>query len=585
MSLALTENISAKLQHQQSSTFLKRDASLQKIIEILSREHSAYPILIGPTGSGRTTCLYQLAEALTKDMHNSELQNLQIRRLDLDDFELRAQEHFADHLQRVLSAAEHPSQPSILFLDEIESLLQRKPEVWPHCLLAIMQVTEKHRCKIGFICNTEIYYEKFAVVTKLHTKLTPVFLESYNKTELIQLLENNIKKSDTKRLVFEQAFLSQLIDIANKHIKSEGLPASALNLIDKLLAQIKNQQTDHMSLQEILSSVLAGWYGIHLNSCASDDPKKITALADSLQENIFGQHHALQQLQQTLLAKTLHLTQDNDTCLPLLFIGEKSIGKRSTALTLNHFMHGLQATALTLDASLITSSQLSKLMTEHLQQHSPTSFIFLNTERTSVEVLTFIEQIILKNSIQSHSRRTYSLANCLLIFICQQTENLAFNHIESASVNEQQDELLQLVVNDLPGMQPNLLGKPSLEFELTRIQPILQTLPESLIKQLYIIPFQRLSFSAREKLVEKYLQQLSKRITLKYAILLVFSIHFIKNLLLKLDLSQAFASDIQRKLDEALLPLLSHNLLNIPAYAKNLHLEFSLAGDIISRFE
>src|SRR3990167_10419815 len=98
MSLALTENISAKLQHQQTPIFLERSASLKKIIEILSREQGAYPIIIGPTGSGRTTCLYQLAELLTKELPNSELAHLQIRRLDLDDFELRAKENFADHL-------------------------------------------------------------------------------------------------------------------------------------------------------------------------------------------------------------------------------------------------------------------------------------------------------------------------------------------------------------------------------------------------------------------------------------------------------------------------------------------------------
>ena len=177
--------------------------------------------------------------------------------------------------------------------------------------------------------------------------------------------------------------------------------------------------------------------------------------------------------------------------------------------------------------------------------------------------------------------------HCLFIFIYQVTNGQTLlNHLdEDLSITENQESLLQLVVTDLPDAHLHLLthAAPTPIHEETQNTTI--ELPEPFLEHVHVFSMQSLTFASKEKLVSHYLETLSSKLSTKFGLLLIYNQPFSKNLLLRLNLTDAPAYVIKQRLDEALLPLLTQNLLDIPHDARALRLEFAHEGHVQCQIE
>lgn len=556
-----------------------RTITLQKLLEIIAREQVKSPILVGPFGSGRTTCLQQLTKMSARS----------IQRLDLNDLELRSHQQFAEHLQLILLAHEQHQQPVILFLDELETLIERRPELWSVCLLAMMQAIEKRSSHLGLICNPEIYYEKLAGITMLRAYFDPVFMPTYSQTELTNYLELYIKQHPAcHQFEFDEHFFPQLMTSANNLISKIAPPTSYRILLDKVLTHAARQVEPNttLSLNHSLKQVMLDWYPTQANAPDLKKPEVLLQLANKLQKTIYGQSQALQKIQNYLAEKRLGLSDQVSSSL--LFIGEPSIGKRTTAQALHGLIYGEDAPSLMLDMKMTNLALFLQLLFAHVRQYTATTIILLNTEYAEVEILYYLQQALTQGRLIDQSQHVYSLQSHLFILIYQQHEQAHVTPMapfaDMSKAIEEEESLLQLVVTDMPQIDHPVLLKPTTNsMEMT--QTINNTLPDTLLLQTPAIHFQNLSISAKEKLVDTYLQQLARRIRSQYNFLLVYTTPFTKGILTQFNLIHARAKEIQHKLDELLLPVIIHSIIEAPADTKNLHLHLSHGGEITCHAE
>jgi type VI secretion system protein VasG len=333
-----------------------------------------------------------------------------------------------------------------------------------------------------------------------------------------------------------------------------------------LLGELCKLQTDLDGLQgdsplifptvdaQAVAAVVAGWTGIPVGRMVKNEIEAVLKLADTLNERIIGQRHALETIARRIQTSRASLDNPSKPIGVFMLAGPSGVGKTETALTLAEALYGGEQNVITINMSEFqeahTVSTLKGsppgyvgygeggVLTEAVRRR-PYSVVLLDeVEKAHPDVHEIFFQVFDKGWMEDGEGRLIDFKNTLILL----TTNVG-------------TDLIMGMCKD-PELMPDAEG-------LTKAlrQPLLKIFPPALLGRLVIIPYYPLSDEMVGNIARLQLRRIEKRILRNHKIPFTYGDDVVKLIAGRCTELESGARMIDAILTNTVLPAISRELL------------------------
>ncbi len=345
-------------------------------------------------------------------------------------------------------------------------------------------------------------------------------------------------------------------------------PAPAAPPIDReaLLATLTQAQADLDKLQgdhplilptvdgQAVASVVGDWTGIPVGRMVKNEIETVLKLADTLDQRVIGQHHALEMIAKRIQTSRAGLENPNKPIGVFMLAGPSGVGKTETALALAEALYGGEQNVITINMSEFqeahTVSTLKGappgyvgygeggVLTEAVRRR-PYSVVLLDeVEKAHPDVHEIFFQVFDKGWMEDGEGRIIDFKNTLIIL----TTNVG-------------TELIMNLCKD-----PELMPEPEGIAKALR-EPLLKIFPPALLGRMVAIPYYPLSDEMIGNIARLQLNRIAKRINESHKIPFTYDDAVVKLIVSRCTELESGGRMIDAILTNTLLPVISKELL------------------------
>ena len=320
-------------------------------------------VLVGPAGTGKTTLVYMLAQAINKNDEKlaKDLKNKVIYEMHLDA--LVAGSQFRGQFeQRILNILDTVSKLDniILFIDEMHTLVRSGGNegdltaaniIKPYLSRGDIQV-------IGATTNDEFneYLEKDKAISRRFVK---VLVEEPTKEETIKIMNATLAVNENyfgKEM--QEALVEKIYDLSLQYNMHSANPDKALTMLESAFAYSKvcKANDKEVVLDDVIESIKVQ-FNINMSDTKVKDTKR------ELEQNVLGQAEPLKNVLDYLNMIELNIVDPEKPKCSLLFAGPSGTGKTFTAKLIAKNFTGSDRNLITVEGS-------------QLQQETAVNYLF-----------------------------------------------------------------------------------------------------------------------------------------------------------------------------------------------------------------
>ncbi len=551
------------LEDQQSNggIFQGRETELSRIFTILGQTRRHNIILLGESGSGRTAILLRLEKLLLEQ--NQPMVIL----IDLEKSILKPVVLLAT-LETQLAKGQGNKQ--IIILDGLESLLTAETRVRQAVLQWIKRAMVTQEAQLIISCNQSYYQQFIASDERLISHSQTLILTIPNFMTTVAIVRAHLQTIfDHRRVIIPESIIPPIVAFAHRYIHDSVLPGSALHLLDASIAYLKQKkQSLELELKDVVE-VISQWTGISREALLISDEEKLRYCAEKLSEQIDGQEEALQKIQRALQAGFLKLHSTQPMAM-MLFVGPKSVGKMLTARALAKLFYGSEHYLLqfnmadyreAFDLKRLLGDGTSEGLLKKMHQYPAAVYLFDGIELAHPQVISELSDHFMRGDLGGQD-----LSQAIMIMTAENELKVKSKSIKTdfARKGQKENHLIQLVINDLPGMQAPKEYQKTDSMEEIQFEEIdiTKQFGEQFGQWMKVIPFKHLELSGLEILLEKNLHALQQQLKTEHQIQLTYAPTLARELLFHLSHDQYTVACIRQLLDEKVLPIVSQTLLD-----------------------
>ncbi|WP_237386321.1 type VI secretion system ATPase TssH [Xenorhabdus sp. Sc-CR9] len=314
----------------------------------------------------------------------------------------------------------------------------------------------------------------------------------------------------------------------------------------------------------VVSAVVSDWTGIPLSRMVKDEIDAVLQLADTLNQRIIGQYHALELIAKRVRTSRARLDDPNKPVGVFMLCGPSGVGKTETALALAETLYGGEQNLITINMSEFqeahTVSTLKGappgyvgygeggVLTEAVRRR-PYSVVLLDEiEKAHPDVHEIFFQVFDKGWMEDGEGRHIDFRNTIIIL----TSNVGADLVSSLCI--QQDSI----------PDPETLA-------VTLRKPLLKAFPAALLGRLLVIPYYPLSDEVMTNIVHLQLERIKKRLLKNHDITAFFDEAMIKHIVSRCTAIESGGRMVDAILTNTLLPQISQHLLSASASGQQYH--------------
>jgi type VI secretion system protein VasG len=298
----------------------------------------------------------------------------------------------------------------------------------------------------------------------------------------------------------------------------EADAAEPVEEFDKVacLALLKGLQEELASLQgetprilpsvdeQAVASVVGDWTGIPVGRMVTNEMAAILGLADTLEERVIGQRHALDAIAKRIQTSRAGIDDPGKPVGVFMFVGPSGVGKTELALALGESMYGGEHNVITINMSEYQEAHTVSLLkgappgyvgygeggvlTEAVRRR-PYSVVLLDeVEKAHSDVHEMFFQVFDKGFMEDSEGRAIDFKNTVIIL----TSNVG-------------TDLIMNMCKD-----PELLPDPD-GLEKALRAPLLKIFPPALLGRLVAVPFFPISDDVLQLIIRLKLNKIVKR--------------------------------------------------------------------------
>lgn len=379
----------------------------------------------------------------------------------------------------------------------------------------------------------------------------------------------------TARWQEELALIQQIIDLrAQLHredIEAEPTDEAAEEpqpepSADELRAQLAQLQQQLGELQgeaplifaavdaNVVAAVVSDWTGIPLGRMVKNEIDAVLQLADTLNQRVIGQRHALDLIARRVRTSRARLDDPNKPVGVFLLAGPSGVGKTETALALAETLYGGEQNVITINMSEFQESHTVStlkgappgyvgygeggVLTEAVRRR-PYSVVLLDEiEKAHPDVHEIFFQVFDKGWMEDGEGRHIDFRNTIIIL----TSNVG-------------TDLIAGLCSDA-----DLMPEPEALSGALR-EPLLSVFPAALLGRLLVVPYYPLTDATLGNIVRLQLGRVQRRLAENHDIACTFDDAVIEQIVSRCTEVESGGRMVDAILTNTLLPQISHTLL------------------------
>lgn len=556
--------------------FQGREAEISRITAILGQRCSHHVILVGGVGVGKTALLHKL-----KSTHAFG----QVKIVDVEKALLN-QSTLLELLELKLQAGE--AEQLIVALDGLDALLTADRHACELILGWIKRVLIENSSRLILVCNKTSYHQFFASDERLINRCQVVALESPNfMTAVAMVSAHRDEISSHHNIAVPGDVVSSAVALSHRYIHDAVLPGSAILLLDSGASSLKQKQLSRPLELEDLIDVVSQLTGISKTALLISDEEKLRHCADRLAQVVCGQGPSLAVIQRTLQAGFLKLHSTQPMAM-MVFVGEKGTGKMLAAKAIANLFYGSESYLLRFNMSEYQEADgLKRLLGDgvthgllkKIRTFPCAVYLFERIELAHSQVISELSDLLMRGAIDGQD-----LSYAIVIMTTEMGLEAPSDKM-SDHAKLQKNELIQLVLDELPGMRAPEEQKLSMPVDNRQeeTQTFINQFGESFYRSMTVVPFNRLQLTGLEQCIELELKELRQKLEAKHNIHLSYSPNLARELLTYLSPDNCSVAEIKRLFDEKILAIISRTILNSNVALHALSLLLEQSGEIQCR--
>ncbi|MEO1436827.1 MAG: AAA family ATPase [Bacteroidota bacterium] len=220
-----------------------RDMEIRRVLQILSRRKKNNPILIGEAGVGKTAIVEGIAWRIVDNDVPENLQNKQLYSLDLASLIAGAKYkgEFEERLKAVIKEVENSQGESILFIDEIHTLVGTGGGSGAMDAANILKpALARGQLRTVGATTLDEYQKYFERDKALVRRFQTVLVEEPPVEDTVSILRGLRERYENHHQVaiLDEALVAA-VTLSDRYITDRSLPDKAIDLVDEAAAKLR----------------------------------------------------------------------------------------------------------------------------------------------------------------------------------------------------------------------------------------------------------------------------------------------------------------------------------------------------------
>lgn len=259
-----------------------------------------------------------------------------------------------------------------------------------------------------------------------------------SKNQTIQILESHVAEIEGRhRVFFTYEALERIVDLSDRYLHNQFLPAKAINLMTEAGSWIAQRESKVISGEDV-AALVSRKTNIPLTQVTARESTVLMNLEQIMHERIIGQDEAVKLVVSALRRSRAELRDEKRPISNLLFLGPTGVGKTELAKTVAASYFGREEAMTRLDMSeyqnqdsiarLIGApgSNRGGVLTEAIRANPFTVLLLDEIEKAHPDILNIFLQVMDDGRLTDVLGRTIDFTNVILIA----TSNAGANFIQ-----------------------------------------------------------------------------------------------------------------------------------------------------------
>ncbi|MGN1090995.1 MAG: AAA family ATPase [Alphaproteobacteria bacterium] len=408
-------NYSALAKQGKLTKLVGREKEIDRLVHILLRKNNHNPLIMGPSGIGKTALVEGLIQYLQSEKAPDLYKNVEVIGVDVASIMLdtKTDEEYASVLKEIFEDIYASNGKKILYAKDVSFLVRTdiNPENIEPAKFLKLKVMEG---SVTVILETDpvsyrAYVEKDIA---LLGKFQSLFLEEPTVEEAIQIVMAQKDQFEKHYgVVIPDEVVKSAVQLSHRYIKQRQLPEKAIDLLDDASSLVLMDKTQDKTLTvEHTMRTVSDWTGIPLEKVDLEDQKRLALAEEYLHARVIGQDEAVVVVSNALRRSRSGLQDPNRPIGSFLFIGATGIGKTELAKSLAEFMFNEETAMLRLDMSEYMEKnsvtrligpppgtpgfELGGILTEGVRLKPFQVVLFDEIEKAHPDILTLLLQVL-----------------------------------------------------------------------------------------------------------------------------------------------------------------------------------------------
>ena len=325
--------------------FVGRIDEMDRLTRIANRSINNNVIMVGLSGTGKTSLVYGWVEKMIKQDRYKHLGFVQLGNEHLFRFDSGSEEGI--YFKNVMN--ELPS--CVLFIDNFGRSVYGNPSLLQNIARLYYDVLKNPEVKVILTMEPKEYnfiereYPAFIKVFET------VRLKKQNNFEQIQILESKLAQlNKDHKIIVSSIVMQDIISYVEKFPSLGQLPQAAISLMDEGIVLTKSMNKK-MLTDEIISDIISSKIGIPKMQLSGNEIEILKNLNQTLNSKIINQTKPVNKIIQTLQRAKLGVRNPSKPLGSFLILGPSGVGKTETAKLISEIMFGRQESFMRFDMS------------------------------------------------------------------------------------------------------------------------------------------------------------------------------------------------------------------------------------------
>jgi ATP-dependent Clp protease ATP-binding subunit ClpC len=409
------------------------EEEMTEILSVLNKVTKNNVLLIGESGTGKTSLAKGIAERINKGQVPSSIKDLRVIKLDINSLVAAAPQH--GNLESLVKTAMEELEKAgntILFIDEIQEIIEVKGEESDHSLAGIIlpYVLESSFPIIGTITYAD-YKKYFQAKESLKQSFQTVEVKEVSPHAAFEIILTRLTELESTydlKILFPAILAA--VELSQRYVYDRKLPDSAVNVIETTCASLQSANKHLMTTADV-SKTVSELTEIPVSDVSTEEATKLLDLEEKLKTKVIGQNEAVHLVVEALKRARAGTRDERKPIGTFLFLGPTGVGKTHLAKMVGEEFFGETHKIIRLDMSeykdtealqrLLGTTVVSDLAAQpvtfldHVAQH-PYSVVLLDEiEKAHPQVLDLFLQVLDEGRLTNAQGETINFTNTIII--------------------------------------------------------------------------------------------------------------------------------------------------------------------------